>query len=96
MGGPAVIKCTECGMRYARASVCPICKHPTNQEKDFIENFVRDNAGAWRCVSPAELQTPQGRIQIAPGSVFTRGTKFMNVDLATLLDEQRAKDTHRR
>ena len=40
------------------------------------------------CIAPAELQLPQGRIQITPGSTFTRGTKFMNVELAALLDEQ--------
>ena len=63
--------------------------------QNFIKNFVRDNAGAWRCISPADLNTPQGRIQVTPGTVFTRGTRFMNVDVAELLDEQRAKDQQR-
>jgi hypothetical protein len=40
------------------------------------------------------LELPQGRIQVTPGTVFTRGTKFMNVDVAELLDEQ--YETYRR
>ena len=54
----------------------------------FIKGFRRDAYGVWVCIAPAELQLPQGRIQITPGSTFTRGTKFMNVELAALLDEQ--------
>jgi hypothetical protein len=55
---------------------------------------VRDRYGAWRCIERAELELPQGRIQVTPGTVFTRGTKFMNVDVAELLDEQ--YETYRR
>lgn len=57
----------------------------------FIKAFVRDQHGAWRCVSPATLNLPGGRVQVTPGSVFTRGTRFMNVDLAELLDEEYSK-----
>jgi hypothetical protein len=56
--------------------------------QDFIKSFVRDAAGAWRCVHSATLDLPSGRIQVNPGSVFVKGTRFMNVDLAQLLDEQ--------
>jgi hypothetical protein len=63
--------------------------------QNFSKCFVRDQSGAWRCIAPADLQTPQGRIQVAPGSVFTRGVDFMNVDVAALLDEQQAKDQQR-
>lgn len=59
--------------------------------QDFIKHFVRDAFGAWRCIEPAELDLPQGRVQVTPGTVFTRGTKFMNVDVAELLDEQAAR-----
>jgi hypothetical protein len=61
----------------------------------FIRSFIRDGAGAWRCVAPADLDLPSGRIQVTPGSVFTKGTRFMNVDLANLLDEQYEKDKNR-
>ena len=53
----------------------------------FIRNFVRDGDGCWRCIAPAELQVAAGRIQVAPGMTFTRGTMFMGLDLASLLDE---------
>jgi hypothetical protein len=53
----------------------------------FITNFVREAEGAWRCIKPAELQVAAGRIQVAPGTMFTRGTHFMGVDLASLLEE---------
>lgn len=57
---------------------------------EFRECFIRDPSGAWRCVKPADLQLPTGRVQVTAGSVFTRRTPFMNVDLAALLDEQEA------
>ena len=53
----------------------------------FIKNFIREGEGAWRCISPAELQVDVGRIQVAPGTMFTLGTRFMGVDLASLLEE---------
>jgi hypothetical protein len=56
--------------------------------ESFIKSFVRDAAGAWRCVHPATLDLPSGRIQINPGTVLIKGTRFMNVDVAELLDEQ--------
>jgi hypothetical protein len=43
-------------------------------------------------VEPATVQIPAGRNQVAPGTTFTRGTDFMNCDLAAMLDEQQAKD----
>jgi len=58
--------------------------------QDFILHFVRDVDGRWTCVTPATLDTPAGRIQVAPGTVFTPGIKFMNWDLAAMLDEQQA------
>ena len=63
--------------------------------QNFIKCFVRDGFGAWRCVAPADIELPSGRIQVTPGSVFVRGTQFMNVDLAELLDEQAEKDKKR-
>lgn len=55
---------------------------------DHKECFVRHPGGAWECVAPAELYSPNGRIQVAPGTRFTRGTMFMGVDVAEWLDEQ--------
>jgi hypothetical protein len=64
--------------------------------QDFIKHFVRTPAGEWVCTSPAELQTPQGRIQVASGTRFTRGTTFMGLEIARLLDEQAEQDRLKR
>ena len=60
---------------------------------NFIKCFRREGAGVWICVEPATLDLSQGRIQVAPGSRFTVGTKFMNIDLARMLDEEYSR-TH--
>lgn len=56
--------------------------------QNFIKHFRRLGQGVWVCVEPVDLELPQGRIQVTPGSQFTIGTKFMNVELAQLLDDQ--------
>ena len=56
--------------------------------QNFITHFKRESNGAWTCLEPAELLLPGGRIQVTPGSRFLRGTTFMGIDLAALLDEQ--------
>jgi hypothetical protein len=55
--------------------------------QEFIKNFKRESADMWSCLEPAELTLPGGRIQVTPGSRFVRGTKFMGVDLAELLEQ---------
>jgi hypothetical protein len=66
--------------------------------KQFIKQFRREGAGVWVCVEPASVDLPEGRIEAAPGARFVIGTKFMNVDLAGLLDaeysRQMASDPH--
>jgi hypothetical protein len=54
----------------------------------FIKRFRREGAGVWVCIEAAEAQLPHGRVQVSPGMRFTLGTRFMNVELARLLDEQ--------
>lgn len=56
------------------------------------QHFRRDAFGAWLCIAQATLDLPTGRIQVTPGSKFTQGTTFMNVDLAMLLEKQYQKD----
>ena len=56
--------------------------------QNFSDHFEREAFGTWTCRRPAELSLPGGRIQVAPGTRFTRGTTFMGIDLAKLLDEQ--------
>jgi hypothetical protein len=55
--------------------------------EQFIKHFLRESGGVWVCVTPATLDLPQGRVQVTPGARFNVGTKFMNVDLARMLDE---------
>jgi hypothetical protein len=59
--------------------------------RDVIRHFVREPDGAWTCVAPATLQLDGKRIQVTPGTRFTRGTRFMNVDLAKVLEEAAAR-----
>ena len=58
---------------------------------NFIRLFVRVGPGMWTCVRNGDLNGPNGRIQVTLGSTFTRGTSFMGIDLAALLDEEHDK-----
>jgi hypothetical protein len=58
---------------------------------DLRKDFVREKDGAWVCVKPTELVLASGRIQIAAGTRFTPGTRFMGVDLARLLEDGTTK-----
>ena len=53
--------------------------------QQFIKHFRREGVGVWVCTSAATLDLPQGRVQVAAGSRFTLGTRFMNIELAALL-----------
>lgn len=55
--------------------------------QDFARRFVREKLGVWICVQPAELNLPAGRLQVAVGTRFIRGTQFMGVDVAELLEK---------
>ena len=56
--------------------------------EQFIKHFRREGGGDWVCVASATLDLPEGRVQVTPGSRFKIGTKFMNVDLAGMLDAE--------
>jgi hypothetical protein len=55
---------------------------------EFMNRFVREAEGVWLCTAAAEVDLPGGRIQVAVGTRFTRGTRYMGIDLAQLLEEQ--------
>ena len=55
----------------------------------FFKAFFRNPDGSWTCIAPATLEHPKGRIQVAQGTHFTRGTSFMGVDLVEWLEKQR-------
>jgi hypothetical protein len=62
----------------------------------FIRYFRREGTGVWVCIEACELILPQGRIQVAPGTRFTLGTTFMNVELAAMLDVEYERQSSRR
>ena len=55
--------------------------------QNFYYSFAREKDGAWLCIEPAELDLPSGRIQVAVGTRFTRGTRYMGIDVAKLLED---------
>jgi hypothetical protein len=58
----------------------------------FCNAFRRREDGSWCCIHTAEWISPVGRIQVSEGTVFTRGTSFMGLDMATLLDADCLQD----
>lgn len=56
----------------------------------FYRCFRRNGYGVWICIAPGEIVLPQGRVQVTPGTMLTKGTRFMGVDLVKLLEEQDA------
>ena len=62
--------------------------HLRGTTEEFITHFEREQNGAWRCVSPAEVTLPAGRIQVAEGTRIMSGTIFMGVDIVKCLDEE--------
>ena len=59
--------------------------------QEFARRFVRELEGVWLCVEAAELMLPGGRIQVAIGTRFTLGTRYMGVDVARLLEEHHGR-----
>ena len=59
--------------------------------RNFIKHFRRDRDGVWTCVSPVDLETVQGRVQVIPGTSFPPDTLFMGVDLVGMLDDDFSK-----
>jgi hypothetical protein len=60
--------------------------------QNFIKAFFRHPDGTWTCIAPATLDHPKGRIQVAQGTHFTRGTSFMGIDLVEWLEKQYERD----
>ena len=56
--------------------------------EDITRYFVRIGPGKWTCVRSADLAGPNGRIQVAIGSTFTIGQRFMGIDVARWLEEE--------
>jgi hypothetical protein len=71
---------------------------PTRGEalERYVKHFRREGGGNWVCIEAATLDLPQGRVQVAPGQRFSIGAKFMNVEVARLLDEAYSRAQQRR
>lgn len=54
---------------------------------NLSEAFRQNADGSWSCVAPVTLDHPKGRVQVTPGTTFTRGTRFMGIDIAEWLDK---------
>jgi len=65
------------------------------EDEDFRRAFCKGDDGSWKCVEPATLDTPGGRIQVAAGTTFYPGTRFMGFDLVAWL-ERRLDDSAER
>jgi hypothetical protein len=61
------------------------------QVVELSDAFRHNPDGSWSCVAPVTLEHPKGRIQVTPGSTFTRGTRFMGIDVAEWLDQASAR-----
>lgn len=57
-------------------------------EDDVCAAFKRNPNGSWSCIEAVTIESGSGKIQIGPGMYFSRGVKFMGVDLAAWLDEK--------
>ena len=64
--------------------------------QEIIKHFVRSPGGEWLCTSTVEFQSEKGRVQVVAGMRFKRGTVFMGLEIARLLDEQEEKTRPRR
>ena len=56
--------------------------------EEYARNFRRNDDGSWTCVAATTLQGPNGRVQVAAGTVIKPGKSFMGCDLARWLDKQ--------
>jgi hypothetical protein len=71
-------------VRYRTEVLCMVAHYGSMD--DFVKHFVRVAPGTWTSLCDGEFTGPNGRIQVTGGSTFRRGTTFMGVDLAAVLE----------
>ena len=54
----------------------------------IIQIFVRIAPGMWTCIQDGEFRRPGVRIQVPVGTTVIRGTPFMGMDVADVLEEE--------
>jgi hypothetical protein len=57
----------------------------------YLAYFKREGWGIWTCVEDVRLELAEGEIEVMAGASFVAGTKHMGVDLAMLLEAERAR-----
>jgi hypothetical protein len=50
--------------------------------RHFIKCLRPESAEHWLCIKACGIELPGGRIQVAPETRFTTGTRFMDLDIA--------------
>jgi len=53
----------------------------------LLSRFEHEPDGSWVCVAPARIETPQGPIDIEPGSRFAFGERHHGLDVAEYLEQ---------
>jgi hypothetical protein len=60
--------------------------------KMAVEDFEKKPDGSWVAVNNSDINTKLGKvIRITPGIIFKKGTKFVGLDVAEVLDKIAAK-----
>lgn len=54
--------------------------------EDIIRHFEKEPDGAWRCVEPVEIETPDGPLAVPVGARFTFGEARQGLDVAEYLE----------
>ena len=61
--------------------------------RNFLRCFERERDGVWRCKTFATLLLPEGKkVEIDTQTVLVRGSSYMGLDLAQMLDDQHQQD----
>lgn len=57
----------------------------------YLRHFRREGWGIWVCVEAVRLELPDGEVEVPAGAALVAGTKFNGIDVAMLLETERAK-----
>lgn len=57
----------------------------------YLRYFKREGWGIWTCLEDVRLELAEGTIDVRAGTSLVAGTKYQGIDLAMLLEAERAK-----
>lgn len=64
-----------------------VLKEVIAEEKSPCDSFEKDVDGNWRCIDPVSIKIENRIIAVPERMIFSRGVRFMLVDVARWLDE---------